>query len=114
MEAIASKTLMFWLVVTCIAAAASSIVPFGSANETQDLGECLSSFLSVEGCIEAINKAVLDKKFDELKHACCKAITLLGDNCWPVLFPDQPFVPFLLKAVCKILKNVKEVAPAPY
>ncbi|XWS52516.1 hypothetical protein CRYUN_Cryun11dG0077200 [Craigia yunnanensis] len=112
MEARTSRMLMFWLVLTCIAAA--SVVPFGSAEETQDLAGCLSSFTSVEGCIEAIDKAVSDKTFDNLEHACCKAITLLADNCWPIIFPDQPFVPFLLKTVCKLLTNAEKVAPAPY
>ncbi|XP_022756253.1 uncharacterized protein LOC111303963 [Durio zibethinus] len=114
MEARTSKTLMFWLVVTCIAAAAASVVPLGSAEETPDLGACISSLTSVEGCIEAIDKAVSDKNFGELKKACCQAITLLSDNCWPIVFPDQPLVPFLLKTVCKLLGNVEKVAAAPY
>ncbi|WRX33056.1 Prolamin-like domain - like 10 [Theobroma cacao] len=112
METRTSKILMFWLVVTCIAA---SIVPFGSAQEgTQDLLECLSSFTSVEGCIEAIDKAVSDKTFGDLGPACCEAITLLGDHCWPIVFPHQPFVPCLLKTVCKLVGNVEKVAAAPY
>ncbi|XVF19266.1 hypothetical protein REPUB_Repub11eG0095100 [Reevesia pubescens] len=111
MEARTLNTLMFWLVATCIAAV--SIVPFGSAEETKDLVACLSSFTSVEGCIEAIDKAVSYKKFGDLEHACCQAITLLSDNCWPIVFPDQPFIPFLLKTVCKLLGNVKKIAPAP-
>ncbi|KAG8488754.1 hypothetical protein CXB51_016631 [Gossypium anomalum] len=105
MEATTSKTLIiFCLVVTSIAA-----VSLGSVEETQSLGGCLMSFISVEGCVEAINEAVSHKKFDELEPKCCKAITLLGDNCWPILFPDQPYVPVLLEYTCKLLGYVPKV-----
>ncbi|GMI89151.1 hypothetical protein like AT2G22155 [Hibiscus trionum] len=112
-----SKVLMFWLAATCIAAAASAVVPSGSAEETQDLAGCLMSFVSVEGCVEAIHEAVTHKVYDGLKHECCTAITQLGDNCWPILFPDQPYVPLILKAVCKLIgggAKVEEVAMSPY
>ncbi|XP_039019022.1 uncharacterized protein LOC120150408 [Hibiscus syriacus] len=115
MEAATSKTLMFWIaaVTCCIAAASSAVVPSGSTEKTQDLGGCLLSLTSVKGCVEAIEEAVSFKKFDELQQECCKAITLLGDNCWPILFPDQPIVPLLLKAVCKLLGDAEKVAEAP-
>ncbi|GMI89152.1 hypothetical protein HRI_002584500 [Hibiscus trionum] len=112
----ASKVLMFWLAVTCIAAGAAAVVPSGSAEETQDLAGCLLSFVSVEGCVEAIHDAVTHKVYDGLKHECCTAIVLLGDNCWPILFPDKPYVPMFLKAVCKLIggvAKVETVAAAP-
>ncbi|KAL4304026.1 hypothetical protein GQ457_10G004880 [Hibiscus cannabinus] len=113
MEATAttSKVLMFWLAVTCIAAVASAVAPLGSPVATQDLGGCIKSFVSIEGCVEAINDALRNKVYDGLKHECCTAITQLGDNCLPLLFPDQPVVPFILKAVCKLIGGD---APPPY
>ncbi|OMO81666.1 hypothetical protein CCACVL1_12313 [Corchorus capsularis] len=69
----ASKTLMLWLAMTCIMIAASN-VPMGSAEETQGIVECFSSLSSIEGCIEAIDKAVSDKDIKDLGPACCKAI----------------------------------------
>ncbi|PPD93564.1 hypothetical protein GOBAR_DD09484 [Gossypium barbadense] len=112
MEATTSKTLlMFWLLVTCIAA-----VSLGSAVETQGFGGCLMSFASVKGCVEAIHEVVSHEKFDALQPKCCKAIIKLGDNCWPIVFPNQPCLPVLLKTVCKVLGmvvKVENVAAAP-
>ncbi|MBA0635102.1 hypothetical protein Godav_025630 [Gossypium davidsonii] len=112
MEATTSKTLlMFWLLVTCITA-----VSLGSAVETQGFGGCLMSFASVKGCVEAIHEVVSHEKFDALQPKCCKAIIKLGDNCWPIVFPNQPCLPVLLKTVCKVLGmvvKVENVAAAP-
>ncbi|KAE8718761.1 hypothetical protein F3Y22_tig00109991pilonHSYRG00037 [Hibiscus syriacus] len=107
-----SKAVMFWLAVTYIGAAASAVVPSGSEVETQDLGGCLFSLTSVEGCVEAIHVAVSNKTYDELKHQCCVAINLLGDYCWPIIFPNHPYVPLFLKAVCKVLGNAAKVETA--
>ncbi|KAL4304621.1 hypothetical protein GQ457_10G004840 [Hibiscus cannabinus] len=113
-----SKALMFWLAVTCIVTMASAVVPLRSAEATQDLGGCIMSFVSVEGCVEAIHDAVTHKVYDGLKHECCTAITQLGDNCWPLLFPGRPAVPLFLKAICKLIggdaAKVEKVAAPPY
>ncbi|OMO78007.1 hypothetical protein COLO4_24892 [Corchorus olitorius] len=114
--------------MACIIMIAASNVPMGSAEETQGIAECFSSLSSIEGCIEAIDKAVSDKDIKDLGPACCKAIIQLGDNCWPVVFPNHPFVPFLLKTVYQLTGNAKKLtaeeeayaeapfssAPAPY
>ncbi|KAG8488755.1 hypothetical protein CXB51_016775 [Gossypium anomalum] len=77
---------------------------------------CLMSFASVKGCVEAIHEVVSHEKFDALQPKCCKAIIKLGDNCWPIVFPNQPCLPVLLKTVCKVLGmvvKVENVAAAP-
>ncbi|CAF2157826.1 unnamed protein product [Brassica napus] len=38
--------------------------------------------------------------FSGLKKACCGTVVNVTDLCWPVLFPSQPNIRFMLKAIC--------------
>ncbi|ESQ38658.1 hypothetical protein EUTSA_v10029307mg [Eutrema salsugineum] len=44
--------------------------------------------------------------FENVEAACCKAFSTLDANCWPHMFPLNPFFPPLLKENCaRIVPN---------
>ncbi|EOA15102.1 hypothetical protein CARUB_v10028470mg [Capsella rubella] len=65
-----------------------------------DLVKCWSSLFSVEGCVLEISKSIFSGKFENVQSACCKAFSTLDANCWPHMFPLNPFFPPLLKDNC--------------
>ncbi|EOA14771.1 hypothetical protein CARUB_v10028070mg [Capsella rubella] len=65
-----------------------------------DLTKCLSSLVSVQGCLTEIYKSVITRKFGNVGPICCKALTTIDAKCWPQMFPLNPFFPPLLKNEC--------------
>ncbi|CAA7024769.1 unnamed protein product [Microthlaspi erraticum] len=71
-----------------------------------DLVKCWSSLFSVEGCVLEISKSIFSGKFENVEAACCKVFKSLDTNCWPQMFPLNPFFPPLLKDNCaRIVPN---------
>ncbi|CAA7024786.1 unnamed protein product [Microthlaspi erraticum] len=56
-----------------------------------DLVKCWSSLFSVEGCVLEISKLIFSGKIEKVEAACCKVFTSLDANCWPQMFPLNPF-----------------------
>ncbi|KAF8106310.1 hypothetical protein N665_0144s0021 [Sinapis alba] len=72
-----------------------------------DLVKCWSSLFNIEGCVLQISNSILSGKFENLEAACCKAFSSLDANCWPQMFPLNPFFPPFLK------KNCARIVPNP-
>ncbi|KAL1203470.1 hypothetical protein V5N11_009832 [Cardamine amara subsp. amara] len=71
-----------------------------------DLVKCWASLFNVEGCVLEISKSIFSGKFENVEAACCKAFSALDANCWPQMFPLNPFFPPLLKDNCaRIVPN---------
>ncbi|CAA7024792.1 unnamed protein product [Microthlaspi erraticum] len=79
------------------------LFPFGSPV---DLVKCWSSLFTVEGCVLEISKVIFSGNFKNVEAACCKVFSSLDANCWPHMFPLNPFFPPLLKDNCaRIVPN---------
>ncbi|XP_056857324.1 uncharacterized protein LOC108829690 [Raphanus sativus] len=71
-----------------------------------DFVKCWSSLFNVEGCVLQISNSILSGKFENLEAACCKAFSSVDANCWPQMFPLNPFFPPFLKQNCaRIVPN---------
>ncbi|CAN6995149.1 unnamed protein product [Brassica oleracea var. botrytis] len=71
-----------------------------------DLVKCWSSLFTVQGCVLAISNSSFSGKFENVEAACCKVFSTLDANCWPHMFPLNPFFPPLLKDNCaRIIPN---------
>lgn len=71
-----------------------------------DLVKCWSSLFNVEGCVLQISNSILSGKFENLEAPCCKVFSSLDANCWPQMFPLNPFFPPYLKEICaRIVPN---------
>ncbi|KAF8116838.1 hypothetical protein N665_0014s0099 [Sinapis alba] len=70
------------------------------SSSAVDLTKCLSSIVSVQGCITEIHKSLFTGKFDNIGALCCKAFSAIDAKCWPQMFPLNPFFPPLLKDEC--------------
>ncbi|XP_010460490.1 PREDICTED: egg cell-secreted protein 1.1-like [Camelina sativa] len=72
-----------------------------------DLEKCWSSLFNVNGCVLELIKSVFSGKFGNFGVACCKAYSAIDANCWPHMFPLNPFFPPLLKDNCaRIIPNL--------
>ncbi|VVB17884.1 unnamed protein product [Arabis nemorensis] len=69
-------------------------------NSPIDLEKCWSSLFNVHGCVFELYKSVFTGKFGNVGVACCKAYSTIDANCWPHMFPLNPFFPPLLKDNC--------------
>lgn len=68
--------------------------------------KCWLSLFNVEGCVVEISKSIFSVNFKNIEAACCKAFSALDANCWPQMFPLNPFFPPLLKDNCaRIIPN---------
>ncbi|XP_019093894.1 PREDICTED: uncharacterized protein LOC109129694 [Camelina sativa] len=107
-----SKTIVSMILVVCLCAAffvaqgvaqvqlpslTPGLFPPGSPI---DLVKCWSSLFNVQGCVLEISKSIFSGKFENVEGACCKAFSSLDANCWPHMFPLNPFFPPLLKDNC--------------
>ncbi|XP_010436254.1 PREDICTED: egg cell-secreted protein 1.4-like [Camelina sativa] len=101
---------IFSLVLVVALCAAILITP-GTAHEQPprlqsppdfpiDLEKCWSSLFNTQGCILEVFKSVFSGKFGNVGVACCKAFSTIDANCWPHMFPLNPFFPPLLKDNC--------------
>ncbi|EOY31235.1 Uncharacterized protein TCM_038196 [Theobroma cacao] len=86
---------------------ATELLPVQPGNE---VAECWSSLTNSNGCLLQIFKSLPSGQIGAIGPACCKAITEIKDNCWPKLFPFNPFFPPLLKNFCA---QIGGLAPAP-
>ncbi|KAG7612796.1 Prolamin-like domain [Arabidopsis suecica] len=68
-----------------------------------DLVKCWSSLFNVEGCVLEIAKSIFSGKFENVEAACCKAFSTLDANCWPHMFPLNPFFPPLPRIAALVL-----------
>ncbi|XP_056844726.1 uncharacterized protein LOC108833885 [Raphanus sativus] len=82
-----------------------TIPGFFSPGSPVDLIKCWSSLFSVEGCVLEISRSIFSGKFENVEAACCKAFSTLDANCWPHMFPLNPFFPPLLKENCAGIPN---------
>ncbi|CAH8360570.1 unnamed protein product [Eruca vesicaria subsp. sativa] len=65
-----------------------------------DLEKCWSSLFNVNGCVLQLFESVFSGKFGNVGIACCKAFSTIDANCWPHMFPLNPFFPPLIKDNC--------------
>ncbi|KAG7545005.1 Prolamin-like domain [Arabidopsis suecica] len=65
-----------------------------------DLEKCWSSLFNTQGCVFELLKSVFSGQFGNVGVACCKAFSTIDANCWPHMFPLNPFFPPLLKDNC--------------
>ncbi|CAN6842493.1 unnamed protein product [Brassica oleracea] len=71
-----------------------------------DLVKCWSSLFTVQGCVLAISNSFFSGKIENVEAACCKVFSTLDANCWPHMFPLNPFFPPILKDNCaRIIPN---------
>ncbi|KAL1204001.1 hypothetical protein V5N11_011844 [Cardamine amara subsp. amara] len=93
------------LVVVCAAALITPGVVAheqskSSMNSPIDLEKCWSSLFNVQGCVLELYKSIFSGKFGDVGVACCKAFSTIDANCWPHMFPLNPFFLPLLKDNC--------------
>ncbi|GLT90444.1 hypothetical protein SLE2022_083770 [Rubroshorea leprosula] len=114
MDLMLSKTLVFSLLVVYVSV---SIVPISLAEEPSkasvavkpdNVFECIGDIVKVGGCVDAVKKAIDDNNFADLGKQCCDVLVGIGDDCWPILFPNEPTVPILIKAICAFVKEKKD------
>ncbi|KAE8690978.1 hypothetical protein F3Y22_tig00110893pilonHSYRG00836 [Hibiscus syriacus] len=65
----------------------------------------------VEGCVEAIPSLFRTRRTMNSKRML-HSHQSTGDYCWPIIFPNHPYVPLFLKAVCKVVGNAARVEKA--
>ena len=103
----------FALILTCsvmMAAPGLASVTFENplieGGQDPDVAKCLSTLESVHGCVQEVITAFLSLKVNLIGNACCKAFNEVDTNCWPKVFPFDPFFPPLLQSYCTtIVKN---------
>ncbi|GLT90445.1 hypothetical protein SLE2022_083780 [Rubroshorea leprosula] len=111
MDLVFSKPLVMLLLVVYVSV---SVFPLSLAEEPQEtpitvkpnnIFECLGDLVKSGGCINALSKAISDGNFADLGKECCDTLTGIGDDCLPILFPNQPTVPTLIRAICAFKKE---------
>ncbi|KAF8391120.1 hypothetical protein HHK36_023421 [Tetracentron sinense] len=65
-----------------------------------EIGQCLASLQTVEGCMEEVLTSFLSFQVGLLGPKCCNAITKISETCWPKMFPLNPLFPPMLKDYC--------------
>ncbi|WZY89570.1 hypothetical protein YC2023_046305 [Brassica napus] len=74
--------------------------PEGCKNAFRNTTEGCRQYLR-EGCRQYLHNIFhFHFSFGGLKKACCGTVVNVTDLCWPILFPNQPYVRFLLKSLC--------------
>ena len=108
-----SKPFLVLLIVACMA----MLVPMGLAQAPQaslvvplnghlpevsekDIMQCWSSLTNIEGCMLEIYRSLFRGQIGTIGFDCCHAITAINENCWPTMFPYNPFFPPFLKSYC--------------
>ncbi|PIA33094.1 hypothetical protein AQUCO_04200094v1 [Aquilegia coerulea] len=97
---------------------ASDIKPEDASLDTFELadpnvGKCLASFQTTQGCTQEIISSFFSFQVRLLGPSCCKALTSIDSNCWPKLFPFNPFFPPLLKNYCTSQLPKANPSPTP-
>nr|VDD21780.1 unnamed protein product [Brassica oleracea] len=71
-----------------------------------DLVKCWSSLLPSKDVSWQSPTHFFSGKIENVEAACCKVFSTLDANCWPHMFPLNPFFPPLLKDNCaRIIPN---------
>ncbi|KAL5786334.1 hypothetical protein ACOSQ2_008726 [Xanthoceras sorbifolium] len=102
MAGISPKIIFMKLMVVCIA----MLVSTGLAQlplplqPVPELQKCWAAITSAPGCIMEIYGSLLSGQIVSVGPVCCAAITQVSENCWPMMFPANPFFPPLLKNFC--------------
>ncbi|KAI9191409.1 hypothetical protein LWI28_008155 [Acer negundo] len=109
MAGMSPKTISMKLIVVCIAL----LVPTGLAQPpfrlipgllpippVPELQKCWAALTSAPGCVMEIYSSLLNGQIGKIGPVCCAAITQVSENCWPKMFPLNPFFPPLLKEFC--------------
>ncbi|KAL5783411.1 hypothetical protein ACOSP7_008440 [Xanthoceras sorbifolium] len=102
MGGISPKIISMKLMVVCIA----MLVSTGLAQlplplqPVPELQKCWAAITSAPGCIMEIYGSLLSGQIVSVGPVCCAAITQVSENCWPMMFPANPFFPPLLKNFC--------------
>ncbi|EOA18400.1 hypothetical protein CARUB_v10006939mg [Capsella rubella] len=95
--------------VLVVALCAAIIITPGIAHVQQppprlqfpiDMEKCWSSLFNTHGCVFELYKSVFSGQFGNVGVACCKAFSTIDANCWPHMFPLNPFFPPLIKDNC--------------
>ncbi|AEE78444.1 putative Prolamin-like domain-containing protein [Arabidopsis thaliana] len=66
-----------------------------------DIIKCWSSLFNVQGCVQEIYKSIFSGQFASIEAPCCKTFSAIDTNCWPHMFPLNPFFPPILKNNCE-------------
>ncbi|KAJ4888172.1 hypothetical protein Rs2_27920 [Raphanus sativus] len=95
------RAIVFLTAVLC----AAVLVTPGAAHDQppsfpMDIEKCWSSLINVNGCVLQLFESVFSGKFENVGIACCKAFSTIDANCWPHMFPLNPFFPPLIKDNC--------------
>ncbi|CAA7031353.1 unnamed protein product [Microthlaspi erraticum] len=73
---------------------------------------CFLGIKKVEGCASAIEHAILHGgDFSGLDRKCCDAITILADDCMPIIFPGRPYMALVAIAAC--IRKFDDVSYGP-
>ncbi|VVB17846.1 unnamed protein product [Arabis nemorensis] len=68
--------------------------------------KCWSALFNVQGCVLEIYNSIFAGQFGNIGATCCKTFSTIDANCWPQMFPLNPFFPRLLKDNCaRIVPN---------
>ncbi|CAH8362246.1 unnamed protein product [Eruca vesicaria subsp. sativa] len=73
--------------------------PYSSTQPT-DPQECYKLVKGTSSECRDRLKGILHFQFHGIKKYCCETISKVSDSCWPVIFPNQPYVRFILKGIC--------------
>ncbi|KAJ4708986.1 ECA1 gametogenesis related family protein [Melia azedarach] len=72
----------------------------GLLTPIPDVIKCWSSLTSILSCLTEVYGSFLLGQIGKIGPICCEAINEINDNCWPKMFPLNPFFPSLLKNFC--------------
>ncbi|PIA33096.1 hypothetical protein AQUCO_04200096v1 [Aquilegia coerulea] len=87
------------------------IPPFNQELADPNAGKRLASFQTTQGCTQEIITSFFRFQVRQLSPSRCKALIAIDNNCWPKLFPFNPFFPSLLKTYCSAKANS---SPSPH
>ncbi|KAK2661349.1 hypothetical protein Ddye_007882 [Dipteronia dyeriana] len=62
-----------------------------------ELQKCWAALMSAPSCVMEIYSSLFSDQIGKIGPFCCAAITQVSENCWPKMFPVNPFFPPLLK-----------------
>ncbi|KAJ4709098.1 ECA1 gametogenesis related family protein [Melia azedarach] len=69
------------------------------ASGSGEVMQCWSSLVNIQGCAWEIYRSVLTQQFNNIGPSCCKAYLEIDAQCWPKMFPFNPFFPPLFKVL---------------
>ncbi|KAJ4708983.1 ECA1 gametogenesis related family protein [Melia azedarach] len=72
----------------------------GLLSPLPDVIKCWSSLTSIPSCLTEVYGSFLLGQIGKIDPVCCEAINEINDNCWPKMFPLNPFFPPLIKNFC--------------